>query len=121
MKRLLALTWKELLQLKRDRLNLKLIVGIPVMQLVGSDHPRAGAARRDRGATVGADCVAVALHVRDRRPGRHEVQEDGGVRTYEGDADLALVLDTFDPPAAKIVRDNTATLYRPPVLTPMTI
>jgi ABC-2 type transport system permease protein len=34
MKRLLALTWKELLQLKRDPLNLKMIVGIPVMQLI---------------------------------------------------------------------------------------
>jgi len=34
MTRLLALTWKELLQLKRDPLNLKMIVIIPVMQLL---------------------------------------------------------------------------------------
>ena len=29
MKRLIALTWKELLQLKRDPISMKLIVGIP--------------------------------------------------------------------------------------------
>ena len=34
MKRLIALTWKELLQLKRDRISMKLIVGIPLMQLI---------------------------------------------------------------------------------------
>ena len=34
MKRLLALTWKELLQLKRDPISMKLIVVMPVMQLV---------------------------------------------------------------------------------------
>jgi ABC-2 type transport system permease protein len=34
MSRLIALTWKELLQLKRDPLNLKMIVVIPVMQLL---------------------------------------------------------------------------------------
>jgi ABC-2 type transport system permease protein len=34
MKRLLALTWKELLQLKRDHMSMKLIVVMPVMQLI---------------------------------------------------------------------------------------
>jgi ABC-2 type transport system permease protein len=34
MKRLLALTWKELLQLKRDPISMKLIVVMPVMQLI---------------------------------------------------------------------------------------
>jgi ABC transporter DrrB family efflux protein len=34
MKRLIALTWKELLQLKRDRISMRLIVGIPLMQLI---------------------------------------------------------------------------------------
>ena len=34
MKRLIALTWKELLQLKRDTVSMKLIVGIPLMQLI---------------------------------------------------------------------------------------
>jgi ABC transporter DrrB family efflux protein len=34
MKRLIALTWKELLQLKRDPISMKLIVGIPLMQLI---------------------------------------------------------------------------------------
>jgi ABC-2 type transport system permease protein len=32
MKRLLALTWKEFLQLKRDRMTLRMIVMVPVMQ-----------------------------------------------------------------------------------------
>ena len=32
MKRLLALTWKEFLQLKRDRLTLRMIVMVPLMQ-----------------------------------------------------------------------------------------
>ncbi len=31
MKRLLALTWKEFLQLKRDPITLRLIVFVPVM------------------------------------------------------------------------------------------
>jgi ABC-2 type transport system permease protein len=34
MKRLLALTWKEFLQLKRDTMTLKMIVMIPVMQTI---------------------------------------------------------------------------------------
>jgi len=34
MKRLIALTWKELLQLKRDHISMRLIVGIPLMQLI---------------------------------------------------------------------------------------
>jgi ABC-2 type transport system permease protein len=34
MKRLLALTWKELLQLKRDPLSMRLIIAMPVMQLL---------------------------------------------------------------------------------------
>jgi len=34
MTRLIALTWKELLQLKRDTVSMKLIVGIPLMQLI---------------------------------------------------------------------------------------
>ena len=34
MKRLLALTWKELLQLKRDPMTLKMIVAVPVLQLL---------------------------------------------------------------------------------------
>jgi ABC transporter DrrB family efflux protein len=34
MKRMLALAWKELLQIGRDRMTLKMIVGVPVMQLV---------------------------------------------------------------------------------------
>ena len=34
MKRMLALTWKELLQLKRDPINLKMIVAVPVLQLL---------------------------------------------------------------------------------------
>src|SRR5919108_3116921 len=34
MKRLIALTWKELLQLKRDTISMRLIVGIPLMQLI---------------------------------------------------------------------------------------
>ena len=32
MKRLLALTWKEFLQLKRDKMTLRMIVLVPVMQ-----------------------------------------------------------------------------------------
>jgi ABC-2 type transport system permease protein len=34
MKRLMALTWKEFLQLRRDRLTLRMIVMIPVMQTI---------------------------------------------------------------------------------------
>jgi ABC-2 type transport system permease protein len=34
MKRLMALTWKELLQLKRDPISMRLIVLMPIMQLV---------------------------------------------------------------------------------------
>jgi ABC-2 type transport system permease protein len=34
MKRLLALTWKELLQLKRDPLSMKMIVMVPILQLI---------------------------------------------------------------------------------------
>jgi ABC-2 type transport system permease protein len=34
MKRLLALTWKELLQLKRDHISLRIIVLMPILQLV---------------------------------------------------------------------------------------
>jgi ABC-2 type transport system permease protein len=34
MKRLLALTWKEFLQLKRDRMTLRMIVLVPVMQTI---------------------------------------------------------------------------------------
>ena len=34
MKRLIALTWKELLQLKRDSVTMKMIVAVPVMQLL---------------------------------------------------------------------------------------
>ena len=34
MKRLLALAWKELLQIGRDPMTMKMIVGVPVMQLV---------------------------------------------------------------------------------------
>src|SRR5262245_14959998 len=34
MKRLLALTWKELLQLKRDPLSLRILIMMPVMQLL---------------------------------------------------------------------------------------
>jgi len=34
MRRLLALTWKELLQLKRDTVTMKMIVAVPVMQLL---------------------------------------------------------------------------------------
>ena len=32
MKRLLALTWKEFLQLKRDRMTLRMIVMVPLIQ-----------------------------------------------------------------------------------------
>ena len=32
MKRLLALTWKEFLQLKRDRITMRMIVFVPIMQ-----------------------------------------------------------------------------------------
>src|SRR6185503_866160 len=32
MKRLLALTWKEFLQLKRDRLTLRMIILVPILQ-----------------------------------------------------------------------------------------
>ena len=32
MRRLLALTWKEFMQLKRDRLTLRMIIFIPLMQ-----------------------------------------------------------------------------------------
>lgn len=34
MTRLLALTWKELLQLKRDRMSMKMIVMVPILQLI---------------------------------------------------------------------------------------
>jgi len=34
MKRLLALAWKELLQIGRDPMTMKMIVGVPVMQLI---------------------------------------------------------------------------------------
>ncbi len=34
MKRLLALTWKELLQLRRDSLTQRMIVAVPIMQLL---------------------------------------------------------------------------------------
>ena len=34
MKRLLALTWKEFLQLKRDRITLRMIVLVPIMQTI---------------------------------------------------------------------------------------
>jgi ABC-2 type transport system permease protein len=34
MTRLIALTWKELIQLKRDHISMRLIVGIPLMQLI---------------------------------------------------------------------------------------
>ena len=32
MRRLLALTWKEFMQLKRDRLTLRMIIFVPLMQ-----------------------------------------------------------------------------------------
>jgi ABC-2 type transport system permease protein len=34
MTRLVALTWKELLQLKRDTISMRLIIGIPLMQVI---------------------------------------------------------------------------------------
>lgn len=34
MRRLLALTWKELLQIRRDSLTMRMIVAVPVMQLI---------------------------------------------------------------------------------------
>ena len=34
MRRLLALTWKELLQIGRDSMTMKMIVGVPIMQLL---------------------------------------------------------------------------------------
>jgi ABC-2 type transport system permease protein len=34
MKRLLALAWKELLQIRRDSMTMRMIVGVPVMQLI---------------------------------------------------------------------------------------
>jgi ABC-2 type transport system permease protein len=34
MPRLLALTWKELLQIRRDPMTMKMIIGVPIMQLI---------------------------------------------------------------------------------------
>jgi ABC-2 type transport system permease protein len=101
MKRLLALTWKEFLQLKRDKMTLRMIVMVPVMQTiifgyainydvkhlktVVLDESRTFESRELVARMTGTDYFDVVKNVDSLEQMRHEIDS--------GAARVGLVLD----------------------------
>ena len=85
MNRMLSIAWKEMIQLRRDRLTMGMMFGIPIIQLLlfGKPHDQRPGTRKGRRLRIGPNDpggLRVAVHehqpdrVRKRPLGEHTAE-----------------------------------------------